>query len=65
MKALACIGMGKSEAAIVDGFRMAGLEMEETALAGLTEKNIKESDYLFVFSANYSPALSEIGRAHV
>lgn len=60
MKALACIGMGKSEAAIVDGFRMAGLEMEETAVADLTEKKIKESDYLFVFSANYSPAVSAV-----
>lgn len=58
MKALACIGMGRTESAILDGFRTAGLEMEEVALTELTENKVKESDYLFVFTVNFSPAVS-------
>lgn len=60
MKALACVGMGKSETAILDGFRTAGLEMVETTLAELTEKRIRETDCLFVFTENFSPAVSEV-----
>ena len=60
MKALACVGIGKSESVILDGFRTAGLEMEEIALNELTEKKIKGSDYLFVFSASYSPSVSVV-----
>lgn len=60
MKALACVGMGKSESAIIKAFRTAGLEMEETALAELTEEKIKETDCLFVFTENFSPAVSAV-----
>ena len=60
MKALACVGMGKSESAIIAAFRTAGLEMDETALAELTEEKIKETDGLFVFTENFSPTVSAV-----
>lgn len=60
MKALACVGMGKSESAIIDGFRVAGLEMDEIIAEELTEKKIKETECLFVFSENFSPAVSAV-----
>lgn len=59
MKALACVGMGKSEFGILDGFRSAGLEMDEICAMELTEEKVKE-DYLFVFTVNFSPDVSVV-----
>lgn len=59
MKALACVGMGKSESGILEGFRSAGLEMDEIRVMELTEEKVKE-DYLFVFTVNFSPDVSVV-----
>ncbi len=60
MKALACVGIGNSECGIVEGFRSAGLEMDEICVNELAEGKWKEDEYLFVFTVNFSPAVSEI-----
>ncbi len=59
MKALACVGMGKSESGILEGFRSAGLEMDEIRATELTEEKVME-DYLFVFSINFSSDVSVV-----
>lgn len=58
MKALACIGMGQAEIGVLDGFRSAGLRMDEIRLEELTEEKIKDGEYLFVFTVNFSPDVS-------
>lgn len=60
MKALACVGMGKSETGILEGFRSAGLAIDEIRVPELTEGKLKEDEYLFVFTANFSPKVSAV-----
>lgn len=60
MKALACIGMGKTESGIIEGFRDAGLELDEICVTEFTEEKLKGEEYLFVFSANFSPKVSVV-----
>lgn len=59
MRALACVGMGRPENGILEGFRSAGLEMDEIRVVELTEEKVKE-DYLFVFTVNFSPDVSVV-----
>lgn len=58
MKALACTGMGRAEKGMFNGFRSSGLGLDEMRVEELTEKKIEEGEYLFVFTANFSPAVS-------
>lgn len=60
MKALACVGIGNSECGILEGFRSAGLEMDEICTNEFAEEKLKEEEYLFVFTVNFSPKVSEI-----
>ncbi len=60
MKALACVGMGKTESGILEGFRSAGLEIDEIRVPELTEEKLKEDEYLFAFTANFSPEVSAV-----
>lgn len=58
MKALACVGMGEAEADVLNGFRAAGLTVDEVSVEKLTKSKLAEGEYLFVFSANFSPEVS-------
>ncbi len=60
MKALACVGMGKAEQDVLEGFRRAGLVMDEVPAGELTVDRIREEEYLFVFTVDYSPDVSGI-----
>lgn len=60
MKALACVDIGNSDCGILEGFRSAGLEMDEICVNELNEMKWKEKGYLFVFTVNFSPEVSEV-----
>ncbi len=60
MKALACVGMGKMEVDVLNGFRTAGLMIDEVSAEGVTKLKLEEEEYLFVFSANFSPEVSRV-----
>lgn len=60
MKALACVGMGKTEPGILEGFRSAGLEIDEICVSDFTVDKWKEDEYLFVFTAVFSPEVSSV-----
>lgn len=60
MKALACTGMGRAETKIINGFRKAGLVLDEIRVEELAEKKIKDGEYLFVFTMNFSPVVSAV-----
>ncbi len=60
MKALACVDIGNPECGILEGFRSAGLDMDEISLNDLKGRKWKEKEYLFVFTVNFSPEVSAI-----
>ncbi len=60
MKALACVGMGRPENSVIEGFRSAGLEMDEIWVADLSENQLGGGDYLFVLTVNFSPEVSNV-----
>lgn len=60
MKALACVDIGNPECGILEGFRDAGLEVDEISSNDLKGEKWKEKEYLFVFTVNFSPEVSAI-----
>lgn len=60
MKVLACVGMGQAEADVLNGFRTAGLMIDEVSVEGVTKSKLEEEEYLFVFSADFSPEVSGV-----
>ncbi len=60
MKALACVDMGNSNCGILEGFRSAGLEIDEICLKELDDGTWTEKGYLFVFTVSFSPEVSAI-----
>lgn len=60
MKALACVGLRKTESGILEGFRSAGLEIDEIDVSDFTEERWKANEYLFTFTAFFSPEVSSV-----
>lgn len=60
MKVLACVGMGQAEANVLNGFRTAGFMIDEVSVEEVTKLKLGEEEYLFVFSANFSPEVSTV-----